>query len=427
MPLALLPTLLTLGLLAPDPLATKALAFERALEERHISSEGLLLYRIDLRSIETDLLRGTYPDLADGATFTGLLAAAACGRASFVSGPARQGALTDADRALAGMELLMAVTGSPGLLARAARRAPAPEGAPERRRWSRGGPGYEEYSFRGNVSMDQYANGLLPAVGLCAEHFPARARALIVASAGHLLTHGMHLTDPDGRPTRFGDLSASSGFGFNSLAQLTGYGVFALASALDPDPRWERQRDRLRDDDRVVARAQRTNLRVFGVTNTSNDLMAWNLYRVLVPLLRRSNDPALPDLLRSMKRTWRRVREDRTAYFTLVYCKLEPDGCDAALLETARDQLAAFPQNKRKIAPPAALAELPKRLLPGRKWRRQARDLVPMQLRPVSSFAWKSSPYRVHYSVAPDIEYTGLDFLVAYWLYLEVTAASRAK
>ena len=427
MPLALLPTLLTLGLLAPDPLATKALAFEHALEERHLSAEGLLLYRIDLRSIEADLSRGTYPDLADGATFTGLLAAAACGRASFVSGPARQAALADADRALAGLELLMAVTGSPGLLARAARRAPAPEGAPERRRWSRGGPGYEEYSFRGNVSMDQYANGLLPAVGLCAQHFPTRARSLIVASAEHLLAHEMHLTDPDGRRTRFGDLSASSGFGFNSLAQLTGYGVFALAAALDPDPRWENQRDRLRDDDRVVARAQRTNLRVFGITNTSNDLMAWNLYRVLVPLLRRSNDPALPDLLRSMKRTWRRVREDRNAYFTLVYCKLEPEGCDAALLETARDQLATFPQNKRKIAPPAALAELPKRVLPGRKWRRQARDPVPMQLRPVSSFEWKSSRYRLHYSVAPDIEYTGLDFLVAYWLYLEVTAASRAK
>ncbi len=427
MPLALLPTLLTLGLLAPDPLATKARAFERALEERHISPEGLLLYRVDLRSIETDLLRGTYPDLADGATFTGLLAAAACGRASFVSGSARQGALADADRALAGMELLMAVTGSPGLLARAARRAPAPEGAPERRRWSRGGTGYEEYSFRGNVSMDQYANGLLPAVGLCAEHFPARARALIVASAGHLLAHGMHLTDPDGRPTRFGDLSASSGFGFNSLAQLTGYAVFALAAALDPDRRWESQRDRLRDDDKVVARAQRTNLRVFGITNTSNDLMAWNLYRVLVPLMRRSNDPALPDLLRGMRRTWRRVRGDRNAYFTLVYCRLEPEGCDATLLETARDQLAAFPQNKRKIAPPAALAELPKRLLPGRKWRRQARDPVPMQLRPVSSFEWKSSPYRLRYSVAPDIEYTGLDFLVAYWLYVEVTAASRAN
>ena len=427
MALALLPTLLALGLLAPDPLTTKALVFSRALEERHLSPEGLLLYRIDLRSIETDLVRGTYPDLADGATFTELLAGAACDRATFESGPARQSALVDADRALAGLELLMAVTGSPGLLARAARRAVPPEGAPERRRWSRGGAGYQEYSFRGNVSMDQYANGLLPAVGLCAEHFPQRARALIVASAEHLLRHEMHLTDPDGRPTRFGDLSASSGFGFNSLAQLTGYGVFALGAALDPDPRWARQRDRLRDDDRVVARAQRTNLRVFGVTNTSNDLMAWNLYRVLVPLLRRSDDPALPDLLRSMKRTWRRVREDRNAYFTLVHCKLEPEACDAALLETARDQLAAFPLNKRKIAPPATLARLPKRLLPGRKWRRQARDLVPMQLRPVSSFEWKSSPYRLHYSVAPDIEYTGLDFLVAYWLYLEVTAASPAK
>lgn len=275
--------------------------------------------------------------------------------------------------------------------------------------------------------MDQYANGLLPAVGLCAEHFPERARALVTATAEHLLEYEMRLTDPDGEETRFGDLSPSSGFGFNSLAKLTGYGVFALAASLDSDPRWARKRDELRDRDKVPARAKRTNLRVFGITNHSNDLMAWNLYRVLIPLARRSGDPALADFLRGMDRAWRRVRRDQNAYFTLVYCKLQPADCSDGLLDEVRDLLAAFPTNKRKTAPPAELAEVPRRLLPGRKWKRLARDVVPIQLRPVSSFEWKSSPYRLSGSVAPDIQYTGLDFLVAYWLYEEVTRTHPAQ
>ena len=427
MALALLYLLLQATSPAPDVLGAKAIAFRDALQQRHISREGLVLYRVDLRTIEADLERGTYPDLADGATFTGMAAAGACGRASFESGPARREALADASRALAGLELLMAVTGRKGLLARAARRAPPPLGAPARRKWSPGGPGYEQFSFRGNVSMDQYANGLLPAVGLCAEHFPKRARALVTAVAEHLLKYEMRLTDPDGEETRFGDLSPSSGFGFNSLAKLTGYGVFALAASLDSDPRWARKRDELRDRDKVPARSKRTNLRVFGITNHSNDLMAWNLYRVLIPLARRSDDPALADFLRGMDRAWRRVRRDQNAYFTLVYCKLQPADCSDGLLDEVRDLLAAFPTNKRKTAPPAELAEVPRRLLPGRKWKRLARDLVPIQLRPVSSFEWKSSPYRLRGSVAPDIQYTGLDFLVAYWLYQEVTRTRPAQ
>ena len=56
----------------------------------------------------------------------------------------------------------------------------------------------------------------------------------------------------------------------------------------------------------------------------------------------------------------------------------------------------------------------------GRKFRRQARELVPIELRPASSFEWKSNPYRVDAYVRPETEYTGLDYLVAYWLYRDL-------
>ena len=47
---------------------------------------------------------------------------------------------------------------------------------------------------------------------------------------------------------------------------------------------------------------------------------------------------------------------------------------------------------------------------------------MPIGLRPASSFEWKSSPYRIHAASNPNTEYTGLDYLVAWWLYESVCA-----
>ncbi len=42
---------------------------------------------------------------------------------------------------------------------------------------------------------------------------------------------------------------------------------------------------------------------------------------------------------------------------------------------------------------------------------------VPIPLRPRSSFEWKSSAFRTVGRNDPRLEYTGIDFLAAYWLY----------
>ncbi len=414
----LLPAWLAVGAPArQDGLEDKARHFREALVRRHLSPEGLVLYRINLTTIDHDLRTGSYPSLADTPTFTGQFAAVSCTRAGVERGAARAEARSDAARALDGLRVLMDVTGVRGLLARSLRRDAVPELSALRGRWFPGAQGFQAYSWRGDVSLDQYTNGLLPAVAACRTQFPERARRLVVDSAAHLLEHGMRLVDPDGRPTSFGNLGPCAGLGFNGIALLTGYAVFALAASMDPDPRWARQRDRLRDRDRVVARALFTNLRILGITNYSNDLMAWNLYRVLVPLARRSGDPALPDLRYGMFRAWLRVRNDGNPYFAGVLCSLEPASCQAPMLREARDFLARFPREKRLLPLNPALAQVPRRRLPGRKFRPQARKPVPIELRPASSFEWKSSPYRLDGAVMPGWSVTGLDYLAAYWLY----------
>jgi hypothetical protein len=400
--------------LAEDPLEAKAAAFRDALVERHLAAEGFVLYEIDLRRPADSAHQEA---LADTPTFTGLWAAVSCDRADVESGEARAQALADAERALAGLDFLSAVTGRPGLYARGAQRGPIPEGLEERRRWFPGAAGYEDYRWVGDVSHDQYANGVLPALAACRVHFPERTRALARALAELLLETGMQLVDPDGRRTRYGDLSRRAGWGFNSIAKLTGYGAFALGAELDGDPRWAEQRDRLRERDRVVETSLRTNVRIFGITNFSNDLMAWNLYRALVPLARRTGDPAQAALERGMQRAWKRVARDRNAYFTAIWCELEPGQCTPELLAGVRDTLERFPLEKRRLEPSPELARLPRAWIPGRKWRRHARDLVPIELRPASSLEWKSSPYRVWAGAFPEREYTGIDYLLAYWMY----------
>jgi hypothetical protein len=409
---------------AADELSAKGDAFLAAIHARHLSREGVLLYNVDLRRVERDLRDGTYPEAADGPTFNGLFAGAACAHAEAASGAERERALADASTALAGLELLMDVTGVQGLMARSVRRAP-PESA-DVSEWHAASGRFAGWYWRGDVSQDQYANGLVPAVGLCRRLFPERSRRLAVDAASHLVAHDYELTDPDGKRTTYGDLTWHSGFGFNAIAQLTSYALISLAARLDDDPRWLAERDRLRDHYRVVARARFTNARVFGITGHSNDLMAFDLYRVLLPLARETHDPALADLRAGLWRAWLRVQPDRNAYFTLVFCELEPKSCTAALLADARDSLAEFPLEKRKLAPSPELAALPTRWLPGRNWQRLARDVVPMRLRPASSFEWKSSPYRVTQQPNPTTEYTGLDYLVAYWLYTSVCREHEA-
>ncbi len=407
---------------ADDDLRAKAAFFRHALVERHRSPEGVILYRVELSTLADDLVSGRYPNLADAPTFTGIWAATACTRARLEpGGPTREEALQDAASALDGLAFLTRVTGQPGLLARSVRRA-APQADEAGQKWFPAASELAGWRWRGDVSRDQYANGLLPALAACRSLFPERARRLAVDFAVYLLDGGFELRDPDGERTRFGALGPFAGLGWNSIALLTSYTALSLAAALDPAPRWREQAERLRDRFRVLARARITNVRILRVTNRSNDLMAWSLYAALVPIARASGDPALADLRHGMHRAWLRARSDQNPYFAALFCVAEPDGCDRDALLGARETLARFPTEKRQLGSTPALDALPVRWLRERKGARAARDLVPIELRPVSSFEWKSSPYRVEAGLAPDVEYSGLDYLAAYWTLRAVEA-----
>jgi hypothetical protein len=407
-------------------LRDKAAVFRQRLED-HWAPEGVVLYRLRRSRTAQELESGRYPELADTPTFTGILAALSCARAR-VPGE-REGGLADARRAIAGVRTLMEVTGRRGLLARAIRRDAGRTlddlHSPED--WHPAAPPHQRYVFRGNVSQDQYANGLLFAVASCRDLLPDLAAPLAVDFAAHLLENGLRIVDVDGEATRFGDLRPLAAFGWNSVAQLTAYAAFALAEELEPAGPWRAAREELRDRWRVVARSRITNLRVLGITNHSNDLMTLHLLYALLPIARASSDPAYVDLRHALRRTWLRARRDGNPYFAALACHAEPESCDHRALADGLALLERFPLDKTRHALDPLLESLPLRLIPGRKGARLARETVPIELRPPSSFEWKSSPYRVEGSVDPDLQYTGLDYLAAYWLYRALPGAARAR
>jgi hypothetical protein len=425
---------LALAIAAPDSsavdaaaLARKEQAFRAALHQRHLAPEGVVLYRVRLSRLPDDLASGRYPELADTPTFTGIFASASCARAR-VPGE-RDSALADARRALEGLRLLMDVTGRRGLLARAIRRDEGLDFAELRHpeQWRRAAPPLERFGFRGDASQDQYANGLLLAVASCRELHPELARGLALDFAAHLEQHDLRIVDEDGAVTRYGNLGPLSALGWNAVALLTSYGAFALADELYPGGGWGERRRALRDRWRNVARARITNLRVLGITNHSNDLMTLHLLHALLPLARSSGDPAAADLRHALWRAWLRVRSDQSPYFAALFCHTEPESCDRAALASGLELLERFPLDKTRHALDPSLLDLSRRLLPGRKGALRARSPVAIEIRPPSSFEWKSSPYRVEGIVDPDVEYTGLDFVAAYWLYRSLPASLRAS
>jgi protein-tyrosine phosphatase len=164
--------------------------------------------------------------------------------------------LADADRALAGLEALARVTGRRGLLARHAAPAASTRSQPDNR-WFRGGPGWA-FVWRGDVSRDQYANGLLPALAACRAALPrARARSPSTSpSSCSGPTCGWSSRRP--RHETASSVGARAGLTRSPSSQAAG-----VRAGREPIPtRASRRRDRLRDRERVVATSGITNVRV---------------------------------------------------------------------------------------------------------------------------------------------------------------------
>jgi hypothetical protein len=157
------------------------------------------------------------------------------------------------------------------------------------------------------------------------------------------------------------------------------------------------------------------NLRPPGKTNRVNDNMA---YVSLLALLLLEQAPERSAALRETEaRLWEGVRGDHNGLFAAVHGLASGD--ESARQETIM-ALAEFPERKRHL--PVDLTR------PGfdfeTRWWKSSKGLpratqpIPLYLRRASSNLWVDDPQLLVASIGAtgETEYSGIDYLLAYWL-----------
>ncbi len=389
-------------------LLEKALEYERQMGERHLSPEGLVVYRVREEGPPT-------LSLADAAIWTGCYVAAEAFRWKVTADPeARQRLMAS----LNALHLLHQVTGKKGLLARAVRRStvPAPE---ERKRWRQGKKGYREYRWMGDVSVDQVDGvffGYAIAFDLLDE---PTVRAEIAASVGaiadHLLDHRMQIIDLDGERTKHGDLG--DGFFSEDLNALIALMIMKVAHHITADPRFRTAYHRLisRREYHLRAAAARDKWweYLFGTNHSDNNLAFLAFY----PLMRLEQDPALRRTYRKgLRRAWEVVRVEANPLFTFIHQAALNKKGEAHAMARAGETLFHFPSEKRNRRVDRRRRNECRSLWNDRLGRRQSCRPLPIQNRPADSFEWKENPYRLKGGGDGRTLFAGVDYLLPYWM-----------
>ena len=396
-------------------LAAKAEGYQLRLEERHQLPEGLIRY---MRIPAHDESTGGYGNLADGPFFLGTYLASQSLRYA-VTGDAA--ALEQVRVSLRGMALLAEVSGERGLLARYF----SPVAPSWDARW-RPSPTHPELHWRPDVSKDQYAgyvHGLGVALALLHEpEIRAELTELACAVADHLIENDLRLVDWDGERTKYGDLRGrilGVPIGVNALISLAAAKVAAVATGA---PRYV---DFYRDliDRGYADISYWAHFSVFGYGNRTNDNMA---YLVLYPLLLLEDDPEIVRALRAgARRSWEHVGGDRNAFFAFVQAAVAGDpSVDAEEIGRARDEgrraLFEFPEEKWAWSVDLTRDgfDFPRSFWRDSHGQPRSKVAVPPYLRPGASSLWASDPFLLvgRLGSEGEIEFAGIDYLIAYWI-----------
>ncbi|HVR73023.1 MAG TPA: hypothetical protein VMT52_01770 [Planctomycetota bacterium] len=400
-------------------LAEKAGRYQTELERLHLTKEGILRYRIDLKRPEDP----SYGNLADGSFHTGIYLSSQALRFAVTREPAAREQVL---KVLDGLRILMEVTGKHGLLARHITPAgtlplsPAVEG--EEGKW-RPSATHPELFWRGDVSKDQYA-GFIHGLGVTLAvvkdpEVRARVADLAGAAADHLIENHLQIIDTDGSRTTFGDLQGHAAFvplGINALIAL------AIAKVAAESTGEERHAAFYRNllDRGYVRAAYWARIPFVKSLNRVNDNMA---YLALYPLLLLEKDAGTLNALREAEgRSFGSLRDERNAFFALTHAVAWAGDPRAAAEGRAegREALLEFPDDK--IARPVDLTrpgfDFPIALKRSKKCEPRSKRAVPLYLRPRGSCFWVSDPYRLvgNLTHLGDTVTSGQDYLLVYWI-----------
>ncbi len=396
-------------------LLEKAMQLEALIQKRHLTPDGLLAYGIGLASPASEEVTGMA--FSDMAIWSGCYVAAQAFRYAVTGDAATE---SQVRRSIEGLHFLQAVTGKPGLLARGIKRWDErnPEVGPE---WHRGSGPFSNYQWLGDVSVDQVDGVIFGyAVAFDLMDDPALRQSIgihVKAIADHLIDHGMTIQDVDGQRTKHGDLTA--GFFSEPLNALIALAVVKAAYHTTKDEKYQQQYlDLVRRQGyhKRAVRARDPWWETFTGVNHSDNNLAFLAYYTL---LRYEEDPVLLGYyFRSLNRAWRVVRNEGNPLFTFIYDALVPiQQRDEQALAHAEETLRFFPVDRRNYR--VVNSTNPNGCIAFRKdrfERKQACQPVPMNRRPSDAFEWKENPYRLDGGGEGNLEFSGVDYLLPYWM-----------
>lgn len=391
-------------------LADKAVWHEDRIGRRHLTADGLFAYQVVTGEADGVVRPTAYADMA---IWTGLYLAAESLR-HLATGD--EDALRRMDRVIAGLSLLFQVTQTPGFPARAIQRVTDPPDPGTV--WTAAGGRYRDYRWLGDTSVDQVL-GIVYGYGWAFDATDNRARRdriakEVTAIVDRIVAHGMQIVGPDGRRVKHGDLTA--GLFTENLNALIALALVKTAAHVAPDGGYETTyRDLIRRGYARRAQAARDRWweRFTGVNHSDNNL-AVLAYDVL---LRYEDDPGLREPYRAgLRRTWNVARREGNALLTTVAAS-HAVPVDAMARRAAVEALVDFPleqpgvtvMNSRRLD----VCLSPRR---DRTGEIQACEPLPISERPRGPFEWNQNPYRLDSTGDGSQEYSGLGYLVAYWL-----------
>ncbi|MBI4583366.1 MAG: hypothetical protein HY717_05015 [Planctomycetes bacterium] len=405
------------------PLAEKIGRIESHLRSRHLSPEGVLVYHRPDREFSPGEAGG-YQNLADEAMWTGCLLAAFAFKYSITRTPADREAVL---LVLKGLRLLHRVTGRSGLLARAIFPAALElPGEKPSQKWRSGAVPHSNYRYRGDVSKDQYFGVLFgyavaaTVLGIDAGSGDAELRELmapeVAAIADHIWDNDLRIVDADGETTTFGNLRGFiAGVPIGPNADLC-LGWQLLAARLNGAERFGRHYRSLLGRGYHEATAC-NKFQFLGLTNHNNDNMAMLGLYSLIALESDAGVKAVYQ--KSLRRLWGWVRHEGNLFFNLVDAARAGEAPPEQLRRDMAETFLLFPVDLRVRAVDLKGHPLVQpSCFRGRKGALRNQTALPLHLRSLSSFIWKSSPYALEADLDAkgDETYSGMDYLLVYWL-----------
>lgn len=390
-------------------LGEKARWFEERVRSRHVR-HGLTASS-HLR-IAGDLSSNQTVSSDNDGLWTALYLAAECFRYK-VTGNAE--AREFARQALEALMRLESITSISGFPARSFIRVGVEE-RPRDGEWHRTADG--QWEWKGDTSSDEVVGHYLAYAAyydlVAGESERQQIRAVVERITSHIVDHGYHLIDTDGKPTRWGWWAPDEIW---AVADETGLRALHLLSHLrvaahiTGNSKFKTAYDDLVARHRYALLTRNQKINVPGHVNHSDDELAFLSY---YPLLLYERDPQLRKIfLESLERSWQIERPERNPLWNFIYAIGSGSKAfdAAASLETLQqiptDLINWDVYNSHRLDIERAPAA-------DRFGQAQSLTALPVDERPLTK--WNGNPYALDGGNGGRSEDDGSFFLLAYWM-----------